>query len=370
MKSMFKKSSLSLALAASASFVCGGAVADTNAEIEKLKKRIDQLENAASKAPSTSVSDINIDISGVVEVEAAYVRNDGYAGKSSSDIVLATAQLAFEADIAEGVDVHVSLLHEEDDTDLEVDEAHISYEKDMWFATAGQIYVPFGNFASNLVSDPLTLELGETRESTVEFGINTGPVVASVYVFNGDIDDNGGVDRNKAEMYGLSFAFAGGDDTFSYELGADYISSIADTDTLQDTIATVDDYVAGVSLDASVLVGAINVNVEYTMARDEFELAELAFDGDGAEPSAFNLEVGFLVEVMGYETQLAASYQGTEESLALELPEKRMAVAASTLVADNTSLSVEVSRDSDYSSSDGGTGRNSHAATIQLAVSF
>jgi len=33
--------------------------------------------------------------------------------------------------------------------------------------TAGQLYVPFGAFETGLISDPLTLEIGETRESTV-----------------------------------------------------------------------------------------------------------------------------------------------------------------------------------------------------------
>ena len=126
MKSTFKKTRLSIAIAASTLFVSGAVVADTNAEIQNLKKRIIQLEQSTNA--STESKSIEVNISGVVEVEAGYVRNDGYEGKTSSDIVLATAQLAFEADVAEGVNVQVALLHEEDDdgTEIEVDEAHIS----------------------------------------------------------------------------------------------------------------------------------------------------------------------------------------------------------------------------------------------------
>ncbi len=374
----FKKTSLSIAIAASAFFVSGIVVADTNSEIEKLKNRIEQLERS-SDTPKEDKG-IELIVSGVVEVEAGYVRNDGYEGKTSSDIVLATAQLAFEADVAEGVNVQVALLHEEDDTDLEVDEAHISFEHGVMFASVGQVYVPFGGFASNLVSDPLTLEVGETRETAIEAGVNTGLVAASVYVFNGDVDDNGATERSKTEMYGVSLVLADGDDAFSYEFGLDYISSIADTDTLQDAVAggTVDDYVSGVSVDAAVIMGAANLNLEYTTARDEFESTELAFDGKGAKPAAFNIEVGYLVNIAGFETQLAASYQGTKEALALGLPEKRLAVAASTLIAQNTSLSLELARDYDYGRSDmgtgeesvTGTGETSNMATVQLAVVF
>ena len=380
MKPTFKKTTLSIAIAASAVFFCGAVAADTNSEIEKLKKRIEQLEHS-SDAPVESSKGIELSISGVVEIEAGYVRNDGYEGKTSSDIAVATAQLAFEADVAEGVNVQVALLHEEDDTDLEVDEAHISFEHGVMFASFGQVYVPFGGFASNLVSDPLTLGLGEARETAVDVGVNAGPVAVSIYVFNGDVDDNGATERSKTEMYGLSLVLADGDDDFSYEFGLDYISSIADTDTLQDAVAggTVDDYVSGVSIDASFLLGAANVNLEYTTARDEFEFAELSFNAKGAKPAAFNVEVGYLVNLVGFETQLAASYQGTKEALALGLPEKRLAVAASTLIAKNTSLSLELARDYDYGRSDTGagekpaatgTGERSNMATIQLAVAF
>ena len=381
MKSTFKKTRLSIAIAASTLFVSGAVVADTNAEIQNLKKRIIQLEQSTNA--STESKSIEVNISGVVEVEAGYVRNDGYEGKTSSDIVLATAQLAFEADVAEGVNVQVALLHEEDDdgTEIEVDEAHISFERGVIFASVGQVYVPFGGFASNLVSDPLTLDLGEIRETAVEVGVNVGPAAASIYVFNGDVDDSGATDRSKTEMYGVSLGLADGDDAFSYEFGLDYISSIADTDTLQDAIVggTIDDYVAGVSIDASVVMGAANLNLEYTTARDEFEATELSFDGKGAKPAAFNVEVGYVVNIAGFETQLAASYQRTKEALALGLPEKRIAFAASTLVAENTSLSVELARDYDYGQADAGTaeetdaegtGETSNMATIQLAVVF
>lgn len=370
MKHTFKKIPLSIAIAASAFFVSGAVVADTNAEIESLKKRLAQLEESTKVVADSKGIDLNV--GGAVEVEAGYVRNDGYEGKTSSDIAVATAALVFEADVAEGVNVLVGLLYEEDDTDLEVDEALISYERGVMFANAGQFYVPFGGFASNLVSDPLTLELGEARESAVEVGVNAGPVVASLYVFNGDVDDNGGSDRSKTEMYGVSFALSGGDDALSYELGLDYISSIADTDTLQGegAIVTVDDYVSGVSVDATVVMGEANINLEYTTARDKFEFIELKFDGKGAKPAAFNVEVGYVVNVAGFEAQFAASYQGTKEALAIGLPEKRLAVAASTLIADNTNLSLELARDTDYGQSDAGTGETSNRATVQLAVEF
>ncbi|OUS29356.1 hypothetical protein A9Q99_09655 [Gammaproteobacteria bacterium 45_16_T64] len=382
MKLLFKKRILSAAVAA-ATMVAGNSVfADANAEIADLKKRIAQIEQSVSKSSPMAVV-----LSGAVEVEAGYAR--AYDDSKSSDIVLATAELAVDADIAEGVSAHVGLLYEEDDTDLELDEGYISLEKGIFFVNAGQMYVPFGSYSSNLVSDPLTLEFGETRESTVEVGLSAGPFAASVYVFKGDIG-NDNEEQSKVENFGVSLVLADGSESFSYEFGVDYISSFADTDGLTgalddvadeaagptvDAEASLEDYVAGLSVDGSVSFGPINLIAEYTTALDEFNSTELAFDGEGAKPSAFNLEVGYLLD-LGCETQFALAFQGTKEAQALGQPERRIAIAASSAIAENTSLSLEFARDTDYDEDDSddndndGDGDTADTITLQLAVAF
>ncbi|PCJ47760.1 MAG: hypothetical protein COA99_00370 [Moraxellaceae bacterium] len=362
MTSIFKIMALPTAIAASSLLISNVAFADTNTDIEALKARIDKLSEMQTERTTPAIA-----VSGVVEVEVGYATD--YNDDKTSDIVAATVALAFEANIAEGVHVQVGLLHEEDVTPLEVDEAHISFEKDLLSVNAGVFYIPFGSFASNLVSDPLTLDLAETRESTVEVGVSMGPISTSVYVFNGDVDDNGGA-QDKTEMFGLSFTFARESGALAYEFGADYINNFADVGGLEGTVVLSDDYVAGISVDAAVSFGDINVFVEYTTAQEEFETADLAFEGEGAKPAAFNIEAGYLLSLGKCETQFAIAYQGTKEALALGLPEKRIAIAASTLIADNTSLSLEYARNTDYDETEGGTGDDATAITLQLAVEF
>ena len=351
---------------------------NSSGEIELLRKRIEQLESLQTLQTLHEDSFVNnavkiIAVSCTVEVDASSITD--YADNVSSDIVLATAALLFEASISDGINAQLALLHEEDDTALEVDEAYITLGYDLGFVNAGLFYMPFGSFVSNLVSDPLTLEIGEIRESAIEVGVNVGSVVASAYFFNGDIDDNKGQDKAQTEMYGMSFAFVGGNDSVNYELGAGYISSIVDTDTLQGVVSTVDDYVDGISVDAAIVMtmdntSSVNVYVEYTAALNEFTVDELIFDNEGAQPAAFNVEVGYLMGIDDFETQFAVSYQGTKEASALALPEERIAIAASTLIADNTTLGIELSRDIDYEVGDGGSGESANMIVAQLAVVF
>ena len=144
-------------------------------------------------------------VSGLLEAEMSFA--DSYTGQSSSDIVLATAEISIDAEITEWISGHVSLLHEEDETDLEVDEGYIQYGNSFlssFSVQAGQIYVPFGNFATNMISDPLTLEIAETRESAVVATYESG-IVMSIYLFNGDLLETGG--DNTLDNFGVNLGY-------------------------------------------------------------------------------------------------------------------------------------------------------------------
>lgn len=52
------------------------------------------------------------------------------------------------------------------------------------------------------------------------------------------------------------------------------------------------------------------------------------------------------------------------------LPEERFGTAIRMCVFKNTSLSLEYLHDEDYDKSDGGTGNDADAATMQVAVEF
>ncbi len=64
------------------------------------------------------------------------------------------------------------------------------------------MYVSFGNFNSHFISDPITLAIGETRESAALVGYANDYVDTSAGAFNGDIDK---IDRdNKVESFVVS----------------------------------------------------------------------------------------------------------------------------------------------------------------------
>ncbi len=337
-------------------------------------QHIAQLQTTKKSAASGSDQWFDkIEMGGVIEVEASH--HDPENGDSSNDLSVATVEIGLAAQVNDWTKGEVVFLYEEDDTDFGVDSATITVSppEGPWFITAGQFGLPFGRFETNLVSDPLTLELGEIYETSLQAGVEMNGFMASAYVFNGDNKKQG---DDKIDNFGLDLGYSlkQGDMTWNAALG--YLNDVGDTDAMQDTIADnlgsndVADHVPGWFVSAVFEYGPFIVIGEYLGAADSFQANELAWQAQGAEPQTWNLEAAYAYQVANKEVSVALGYQGSDEALGLGLPENRWLLAFSVGILDNTSLSFEWAHDEDYGVDDGGSGDSSHAFTAQLAVEF
>ena len=312
-----------------------------------------------------------IKLSGLVEAEVTFSKD--YDDNDSSDITLATAELDIDIDLHKYVKSHILFLWEEDDTEpVDIDEAYIflgNTDEFPLFCQVGKLYVPFGNFESHMISDPLTLEIGETRETAIVVGAEFNGLHASTYAFNGDINESG--DDDEIKCFGIDAGYIFENDTFGIDVGMGWINNLADSDTLGDTLPSeIDDYVDGITAHAIISWQGLQLIGEYLGALDDFKAAELEFKGDGAEPEAWNIELGYTFEIASHETVCAIAYQGSDEALALELPEQRYLGTFGIGLVDGLSLAVEYAHDKDYDKSDGGTGDSADSVTMQLALEF
>ena len=345
-----------------------------NVEGKGLPERVRRIEEKMEKKSVLGKWFENITLSGAIEVEAGFEKIDyndpATKDEDSSDIVVSTVEFGIDAQIVKHVSGHILFLYEEDDTPLEVDEAIISINGEdvvPLYLNAGQMYLPFGNFESHMISDSLTLELGETRESAVVAGFATDLIDISAGVFNGDIDKTG--KDNKIESYIAGAVFTLPENTvagFGLSAGASYISNIGDSDSLQEDIeggpVTVNDYVAGYS--AFISISALDrffFNAEYLTAADEFAAGELSFDG-GLEfkPSTLyaELAVGGIDDL-----EIAVRYEASDDCGDF-LPEKRYGAAITYGLFENTSLGLEYLH-GEFKNND-----ETDVVTAQLAIEF
>lgn len=357
--------------------------------IQELERQLEQVRSGLQKEEEEQQPALNkvwerIRLSGLVEVEGSYHKD--YQDEEESSLDVATAELGVDAELHELVSTHVLLLWEEGENNdnISVDEAFINlgnFDNYPVYGILGRQYVPFGAFDTHMVSDPLTLELGETQETAALLGFEQQGFYGSAYLFNGDVEETDS--DSHLDNFGLSLGYAADLAELDLDLQLGYMNNIADTDGISDSLSTddeVQDYVDGGFARILIASEGFTFIAEYLSALDDFDKNELKFDGHGAEPEAWNLELGYSFDLQGREATLAAGYQGTDEALYLDdqneiqeqsLPKHRYLAVASLGIIDNLAeLSLEYAYDEDYSQSKGGTGEEGHRVTTQLAVEF
>ena len=318
-----------------------------------------------------------VTVSGVLEIEAGYENTKYKVGddEDSADLTLATAQLELEARIHEYVNAHVVLLWEEDDTEpIDLDEGTITLgaaENFPFYLLTGKFYPHVGEFNSYFITDPLTLEIGEVRESALAVGYLGKWGNISIGGFNGDIQSDDDDYFNSFWVDAQLTPPRGKLGPVNLTFGAAYFNNIADSDTLQDEVDVdeLDSLVGGFSAHLIAEIGPFALSAEYLSAIDHFKAGELAFavlDGTPreAKPQAWNVEAAYsFLE----RYQIAAKYEGSNDLFGL-LPETRFGAAFSVEIFPGTAWSLEYMH-GNFADNDEGLDE-ADTVTTQLAVEF
>ncbi len=333
-------------------------ILEKDREIAELKK----TTGGNSAASSGSWID-NIEVSGLIEIEASHTSPDG--DKDESDLITPTVELGIAAQVNDWVSAELVLLYEEDTdnddgsgdgSDFSVDTAMVTIADpdSSWFVNAGQFTVPFGTYNTDMVADPLTLELGETGDTAIEAGWNFGMVTASVFTFQGDRD-------SRIDNFGAALNFESVSDNFGVIGHVGYINDLGESDFMVDEgfIADGDDVAAWVA-SAQFQFGAIRLTGEYLAAIDGFA------DAGDDEPSAFNVEAAIDFEIIGKPATFALAYGGSDEMDNINggFTEERVGGTLSVEIFDGTAVALEYRNDEDY------TGADADTITALLAVEF
>ncbi|MGD9732468.1 MAG: LbtU family siderophore porin [Desulfamplus sp.] len=374
------------------SFFCSVTLYAQEVENISVTERLNKIEDQLKEKSLAEKWSERIKLSGTIEAEAAY-ENISYddsdaEDEENSDIVLSTVELGVDVDITEHVKGNMLFLYE-DDEDVVIDEAFILLEGGESIPLslkAGKIYIPFGKFESNMISDPLTLELAETRETAVEAGFTLNGFYGSAYIFNGDVDTDN--DSENVDNYGVNFGCTIENDGFGIDIGLGYINNLIDSNGWESLVEEksteaqdmgIDfsfvDCVPGLSAHTVLNIGQIKIIGEYTTMLDEpelnmselvsgsLELTEIGPLIKNEKISAWNAEIGCTLDVIGKETTFGIGYQGTDNGEDI-FPENRFIGAVSVNIFTDTTASLEYRHDK-FANDD-----ETDALTAQLAIEF
>ena len=270
---------------------------------------------------------------GLLEVEASTTK-DQFRNTSKTSTLeesTTTVQLGFKAAFDENVEAEIVL--EFDDSQSEstsVDEAFVELKKGDAGVLIGREALPFGEYYSHFVTDPL-LEFGETTRNTVQFGYEYEDIFeAAVFVYDGNSEKVG--DEGKIREWGAALNFMFLNNRIAF--GASYLSNLADSDAelLSDFDNMYEQKVGAWSAYAAFRPGNWEMTLEGVQAAEEFR--ELPANAN--EPRAWNAEIAYYI---GRTWEIAARY---ERSAELEdKPEERYGIGATWAAHRNVTLSLE-----------------------------
>lgn len=234
-------------------------------------------------------------------------------------------------------------------------------DKTPFYFTAGQLFVPFGRFSSSMISGTLPMQLARTKSRPFILGYKsqeqTGPF-AAIYGFKSDTTLGG------SGVGGLNLGYIFGNNEVSGEVGASVISALNDSSGMQFTGSTPGTTfggfasipngseavkkIPGVGVHGNVRFDRYSFTAEWVGALSRFRTQDLSFNGQGAIPSAGQLEAGMTFMAFNRPSTLAAGYQWSKGSLALNLPAQRISGALSTSWWKDTVERIEYRHDIDY----------------------
>lgn len=342
--------------------------AEPAGEIEDLRHRLEKLE-ARHNGPagfSLHTGARKLTIFGALEVEGAYI--DSADHPAESDFSVATALLGLEAALSERTKARIVLLHEEgEEPTVDIDEANLTVTSPetlggTFMVQAGLNHLPFGAFTSVMVTDPLTLDLGEISKTGLLTGWEKGKVALQLAVFNGDQDTT---DHNVIDNWIAALNFT---PTEQISFGVSYLCDLAESDfgLLAGTDpALYEKNVNGASANLTLKFASVTVTVEYLGALREFSEATLGDPGKapeltGRRPRAWFAEATFSP---GEDWAVSGRYEKARD---FQNNLARYGATVSYGLDVNTILSLEYL----YSDFDRESEATAQQVTVQLALEF
>ena len=344
------------------------------------------------------------------KAEPVGVINSPFRGNTSGDINLGSNEIAVAAALNRNVEAYVSIAYDDSPPDEGPRVNNSSFDLNLGFVnignlesspfyfTAGQLYVPFGRYSSSMISGPLPLNLARTKTRPIILGYksqeHTGPF-AAVYVYRSDTI------LGKSGVGGVNLGYIYDYREINGEIGASFISSIADSSGMQNNGSNVGTTFGGfgsfsngneavrktpaIDIHGNLAYDRYNLAAEWVGATESFRPQDLSFNGRGAQPQAAQTELDVTFRAFNRPASIGVGYQWSKDALALNLPHHRFIGVFNISIWKDTVESIEYKHDIDYNAyqfANGaapfgginapilGTGRSGDTVSAQIGVYF
>ena len=227
----------------------------------------------------------------------------------------------------------------------------------------GQSYIAFGRYQTNFVSDPLTLEIGETRKTVMGVGYQAPFGLSLGYgAFKGDLRQADADSKVKDFVAHVEYGFE--KNGFSFSVASSHLSNFYETDgvggyfveSFAEQDSDFEQKVPASAIDLAFGFRGFGIFYESVTALKAAKQTEIPWMSgeDGAKVSATSLEVFYGWEYRGLGGSFQLSQQSTNQAVSLGLPKMRSLVGFTQNLTPNLVMGVEYFVDQDYAASDCG----------------
>ncbi len=313
-------------------------------------------------------------------IEGQIIRTNPYVGNPTTDVNLSTAELDIWPIMSKWASGFASFVFDSapPQTGTRVTNSRLFLQRGFLtignlevfplYFTIGQMFVPFGKYASIMLTNPLTKSLARIQVRAAQLGFYKNGIYLAAYGFPGnkrplakDVIQQGGVNAGY-ELHPTEDS--------SFDIGAGYVSNIADSQGMQGNglpfvlppftstqFAGFGNTVGGNQLRHS--VGAVDVHMEatykhftliteYVSSVRRFAPTDLLFNGMGAKPAAVHNELDINLHAGRRPITIGLVFDKSWQCLPLNLPQDSYVLVISSSIWKDTVTGIEYRHDVNY----------------------
>lgn len=340
------------------------------------------FENKLNGMPPPYAERPQLLLSGKLEVAGTWM--SPYSGSNISRIDLVTAEIEALAQVSEWASGFLTITYNNGSLDplltgsgnptnnsgFYLNRGFLTIgnlNKTPFYFAAGQMYAPFGTYASNMISNLVTTVMGRTNTRLAQIGFDKAGFNAAVYALNGAPN----LGTTKINNWGANASYKFPVGNYGLNLGAGFINDISGSRGAQSTgmgpgsfagfsqnsaTEVLVHYVPGLDFSAMLSRGPWYAVVEGLGATRSYDPTNMTFDNQGAQPKALHAETGFNFNMFGKKSIFNVAYEETWDALAMGLPKNSYIATLNSSIWKNTIETLEFRHDVNYASTDTASG--------------
>ena len=240
------------------------------------------------------------------------------------------------------------------------------------YLEGGKQYLPFGSYDLYPITKSFTQLLSETNDTDAQvgFALSQG-IYGDLYTFEGPTKDSS---DQTDDTVGVTLGFKHDiNSKVHMNLEVGFIDNFQEVGLVADYLADNNSGQFGDRVNAYSVHGDLNAGpIEFvgSFITASSDTSDIQNNGENMKPSAHDYTLNYNFMAKGIGNQVFVGYEESADSNELDLPEYRYELGYNVHPLKNTVFGLELTKDTNYDSSDGGDGEDYYTIGLRAGLQF